>query len=135
MKGLAGNTDVMDYSDRYNTQLTPKEELAFLEWAEQNGRLRDVYDYDIRGAYRELMSGAMQESANGHLGDKFKKPNHPTFSDQSIYHDMHNVGGHWARFGNADVFVPSPTHIFPAQELKRYFKLHEPNAILMDIRK
>ena len=136
MNGLVQQTvDLRDYSNKFNTQLTPKEELLFLEWAKQNNRLNDVYDYDLRGAYRELMSGAMKEAANGHLGDKYKKPNHPTFSNQSIYHDLRNVGGHWAKFGNVDVFVPSNSNSYIRQELQHYFKTREPNSILIDMRK
>lgn len=136
MNGLVQQTvDSRDYSNKFNTQLTPKEELLFLEWAKQNNRLNDVYDYDLRGAYRELMSGVMKEAANGHLGDKYKKPNHPTFSNQSIYHDLHNVGGYWTKFGNVDVFVPSSTNSYSKQELQHYFKTREPNSILIDMRK
>ena len=136
MNGLVQQTvDSRDYSNKFNTQLTPNEELLFLEWAKQNNRLNDVYDYDLRGAYRELMSGAMKEAANGHLGDKYKKPNHPTFSNQSIYHDLRNVGGHWTKFCNVDVFVPSNSNSYSKQELQHYFKTREPNSILIDMRK
>ena len=74
-----------DYSDKFNTVLAPDEEEKYQAWATENHREKDVYDYDLRGAWKELQSGTMSEDERGHLGDKYKKPNHPTFSDQSIY--------------------------------------------------
>lgn len=124
-----------DFTNKFNTQLSPQEELMFLKWAEAQNKLRDLYDYDLRGAYKELQSGDMKVAANGHLGDKYKKPNHPTFSDQSIYHSLQNVGGHWAKFGNTDVFVPSPSHRMSKQDLQHYMNTREPNTVLIDIRK
>src|SRR5690242_7452603 len=84
--------DPNDFSGRYNTQLTPAEEQQFQQWAQASGRANDTYDYDLRGAWK---SGAAT-APNGHLPDTFKKPNHPTFSDQSQYHGIDGYqGGSW----------------------------------------
>lgn len=61
-----------DFSDRYNTKLTDEEERAYQQWAKDVGRERDVYNYDLRGAWREIMAGTMAEDERKHLGDKYK---------------------------------------------------------------
>lgn len=120
-----------DFTDQYNTQLTPEEEREFQAWAKAEGRERDVFNYDLRGAWKELKSGTMSEDARGHLGDKYKKPNHPTFSDQSIYSTEENRGGHWSVENGQDVFVPGrELSAAEANYLQRYFAEREPGVQL-----
>ena len=119
-----GVPDPYDFTDKYNTQLTPEEEIQFQKWAKENDALNDLYDYDARGAWKELMSGTMSKDARGHLGDKYKKPNHPTFSDQSIYHGKDGfVGGSWIPTPNGQsvFFNPSnSTNMMPKSGLQGY---------------
>lgn len=115
-----------DFTDQYNTQLTPEEEREFQAWAKAEGRERDVFNYDLRGAWKELKSGTMSEDARGHLGDKYKKPNHPTFSNQSIYSTKENQGGHWSVENGQDVFVPGrELSAAEANYLQQYFAERE----------
>lgn len=123
--------DPRDFSNKYNTQLSPKEELMFQAWAAKNGKTKDTYDYDLRGAWKEIQSGNMKAADNGHLGDKYKKPNHPTFSDQSVYSGKDGyVGGKWGNEGGKDTFTPGKGNMYQPQELQRYFQKVEPNAKL-----
>ena len=39
--------DPNDFTYRYNTTLTPDEELAFTQWAKENNKLNDAYDYGV----------------------------------------------------------------------------------------
>jgi len=123
--------DQNDFTDRYNTQLSPAEEQQFQQWAQSNGRARDTYDYDLRGAWK---SGAAT-APNGHLPDTYKKPNHPTFSDQSQYHGREGfMGGTWGGGdGQPDTFTPGPTNLQMQgpQGLQRYFQQREPDVRLM----
>lgn len=120
-----------DFTDQYNTQLTPEEEREFQAWAKAEGRERDVFNYDLRGAWKELKSGTMSEDARGHLGDKYKKPNHPTFSNQSIYSTKENQGGHWSVENGQDVFVPGrELSAAEANYLQQYFAEREPGVQL-----
>lgn len=120
-----------DFTDQYNTQLTPEEEREFQAWAKAEGRQGDVFNYDLRGAWKELQSGTMSEDARGHLGDKYKKPNHPTFSDQSIYSTEENRGGHWSVENGQDVFVPGrELSAAEANYLQQYFAEREPGVQL-----
>lgn len=132
-RGLAGFTNrvPLDFTDRYNTQLTPQEEKLFQAWASSLGKLNDLQDYDLRGAWKSNPT----MDARGHLPDTYKKPNHPTFSNESIYSGMDGyVGGTWSRMGNRDVFSPNMSNVLSRQELADYFRQYEPNAILLDTR-
>jgi hypothetical protein len=122
-----------DYSDKFNTVLSPDEEEKYQAWATKNHREKDVYDYDLRGAWKELQSGTMSEDERGHLGDKYKKPNHPTFSDQSIYSGQDGVaGGVWSRNAEGkDVYTPGrKLSSVEADRLRRYFLRNEPGVVL-----
>ena len=122
-----------DYSDKFNTVLSPDEEEKYQAWATENHREKDVYDYDLRGAWKELQSGTMSEDERGHLGDKYKKPNHPTFSDQSIYSGQDGVtGGVWSRNAEGkDVYTPGrKLSSVEADRLRRYFARNEPGVVL-----
>lgn len=122
-----------DYSDKFNTVLSPDEEEKYQAWATEDHREKDVYDYDLRGAWKELQSGTMSEDERGHLGDKYKKPNHPTFSDQSIYSGQDGVtGGVWSRNAEGkDVYTPGrKLSSVEADRLRRYFLRNEPGVVL-----
>lgn len=121
-----------DMSGQYNTQLTPEQETEYKIWAKQQGRERDVENYDLRGAWLELQNGTMTEDERGHLGDKYKKPNHPTFSTESIYNGKDGYqGGVWSRNGNVDVYTPQHK-LTPeqAKRLKLYFAQNEEGVAL-----
>lgn len=123
-----------DFTDKYNTQLTPDEENQFQGWAKTNPRLSNSYDYDARGFWK---AGAGQ-SENGHGSDQFKKPNHPTFSDQSQYNGVDGFqGGSWnLNKDNSYSFIPSPSNLqmHDPNDLKNYFKQVEPgNQLLIPV--
>lgn len=125
-----------DYTDRYNTALSPGEEYAYQQWlalqsaAQGRDLARDNFDYDMRGAYL----GGAARSDNDHLPDTYKKPNHPTFSDQSQYHGANGqTGGSWQQFGERWFFVPSQTNLdFHGEAgLRDYLRRADPTVQLM----
>lgn len=71
----------------YNTSLSPLDEIKFQDWFLRKNKIQSVAplesgrDYDFRGAYNAGLSPGIE----GHWLDKFKKPNHPTFSIESQY--------------------------------------------------
>ncbi len=66
---------------QFETALNPQEEAQFQQWKLKNAPNDSGVDYDLRGAFKAGLSPA----TNGHWPDTFKKPNHPTFSAESIY--------------------------------------------------
>ena len=121
-----------DYTDFYNTQLSPKEEAKFNKWrAKLPPQLNTLQDYDLRGAWK---AGA-KAAENGHLPDRFKKPNHPTFSDESIYSGKDGLqGGHWStRPDGTWTFSPGATNLrlYSRDQLTKYFQTVEPNSVLI----
>ncbi len=77
----------------FETALAPAEETAFQAWKQTAAPTDTGADYDLRGAYK---AGLKPDPATGHWPDTFKKPNHPTFSNQSIYaQDKPERAGRW----------------------------------------
>ena len=87
--------------DDYNTDLGPDEAAFQADKARDNPNDSGV-DYDLRGAWKAGSQRA--PGSGGHMADTFKKPNHPTFSDQSKYAtgDQRGRAGHW----DGDTFIP-----------------------------
>lgn len=84
----------------YNTQLAPDDERAFQRWKARYAPNDSGYDYDLRGAYQ---AGLKPDAKTGHWPDTYKKPNHPTFSDQSRYASAApDRAGQW----DGDTYVP-----------------------------
>jgi hypothetical protein len=114
----------------YDTKLTPEEERVFLQWAQEQSKLAgrnvlmDLGDYDLKGYWKEYGN----EHKLGHGPDKFKKPNHPTFSNESIYSGKEHEGGFWDEQGS---FHPSEwnlKNIGGYDRLKSYFDKYEPGV-------
>lgn len=90
----------------YDTKLSASDEGKFSEWKQQYAPNDSGADYDLRGAYKE---GFKPDPVTGHWPDTYKKPNHPTFSDQSIYaKDAPEKAGHW----DGDTYVPPSANPF-----------------------
>lgn len=105
---------------KYDTKLPKEKEQAYAQWVESLPlNLRDDHDYDLRGAFLE----GLKPDKYGHMSDKYKKPWHPTFSNESIYSTKDMQGGHW----EGDEFVPSPWQE-KRQQLINSMNLMEPNT-------
>ena len=126
-----------DFTGKYNTELSADEEEAFEAFLQKNqeekGRdlSKDLSDYDVRGWWK---AGA-DTADNGHGPDTYKKPNHPTFSDESIYHNKDgHKGGKWTEGEDGKFsYQPSATNLkhYSAKELARYFAEIEPDVQLV----
>jgi hypothetical protein len=86
------------------------------------------YDYDMKAFRRDNPDAKM--GPGQHYPDTYKKPNHPTFSDESIYHGKGGAeGGHWNKeSGGSYSFTPGKTNLehFSPSQLQDYFKKVEP---------
>lgn len=122
--------DPADMVGSFNTRLTPAQETAFQQWASRSGRANDTYDYDLRGAWLK----AAKQAGNGHLPDTWKKPNHPTFSAESMYSTPDNQGGQWVEGADGKwLFMASPANLRYRDEnaLQGYFRDREPDSRLI----
>lgn len=87
---------------KYDTKLTPEQETQFQDWKTKNAPQDSGEDYDLRGAFK---AGIVADPETGHMPDRWKKPNHPTFSVESRYAEGANkeLAGTWDKDGN---FIP-----------------------------
>lgn len=120
-----------DYTNKYNTQLSPQDEVAYQKWATQNNKTKDSFDYDLRGAWKEGVAG----TGEVHSPDTYKKPNHPTFSNQSKYNGAEGkTGGEWVDLGNNKFkFNASQSNVDNLGErgLQEYFNQREKGNTLV----
>ena len=93
---------VNDYfTNKFNGGIDKAQKPAFDAWkAKMTEALnrdvsKDVVNYDIESAFKSGLTPEQVVAGNNHMPDKFKKPNHATFSDQSIYHGGDFQGGSW----------------------------------------
>lgn len=131
-----------DYSSKFNTLLNANQEALFNSWLSKQstatGRdvAKDLYDYDLKGWWKNNQGIDLND---GHLTDTYKKPNHPTFSDQSQFHGVDgNQGGSWTPQIVPDgvggwSFTPGATNLqmYQSNELQQYFKQVEPRNKLV----
>jgi hypothetical protein len=100
--------------------------LAYKSHLEGRDVSRDEHDYDLEGYYNTLKATPVE---GGHLPDTFKKPNHPTFSDQSQYHvPVIQQGGSW----DGNEFTPSEHNLknMSAPQMQNYFNdVESPEAL------
>lgn len=114
----------------YETSIPKEDEQEYRKWRQSQKDSGE--DYDLSGYWlnhhRESSFGQP-----GHGPDTYKKPNHPTFSSESIYHNIKgNKGGEWKTAGGKTYFVPGETNKknFTKEALQRYFDSVEPGVIL-----
>lgn len=120
----------------YDTPIPGDQLYAYNQWLKEQEQAThrpvglDQQDYDIQGMF---MDGGTY--SQGHGVDLYKKPNHPTFSDESKYHGIlglfgeHLLGGRW---NENDSFTPGPTNLqhHAPMQLYNYFEKIEPGVML-----
>jgi ribosomal protein S16 len=96
----------------------------------------DTSGYDLKSLYLNDPKTAWEfaNSPTGHAPDTYKKPNHITFSSESMYATPSNPGGKWAFENNQDVFYATPQNVKNAggkEQLQNYFKTQEKGVKLV----
>jgi hypothetical protein len=123
----------------YDTPIPLYLQPHYKKWLKQIGQDpgNASKDYDMQGYW--LNGGYKETGHQGHFPDTWKKPNHPTFSNESIYsgkvipyNQTYGQGGQWGEENGRDTFTPSQLNLQNMQlkKLMDYFKRVEPNAIL-----
>ncbi len=101
---------VVATNKNFDTVLTAEEESRFQEWKSKNAPNDSGIDYDLRGAFK----AGVKKDATGHWPDTWKKPNHPTFSNESLYYQYApEKAGRWEN----NQFVPSAS-MTPSKDMK-----------------
>lgn len=95
-------------------EAAPKQ--SFEQWKAENAPKDSGKDYDLRGAYE---AGLKPSAEDGHFSDRFKLPNHPTFSIESQYYKPGMPAGRWEGQGPDAKYVP-----MTAPEATAYVKQH-----------
>lgn len=103
----------------YNTPLSPNDEINYSRWktmSEMNNQMElDEKDYDWRGYFNENRNKPFDPEDINH---KFAKPNHPLFSNKSLYHMADgNQGG---TFNSDGTFSPGSNNFYSKNELQEY---------------
>lgn len=102
------------FEAKFNTKLSKDVEEAYNRHTETFPQLKgDKWDYDTQGFYKEIYENNNGDfeaitkaltpgSPTAHVGtDKFKKPNHPTFSKESKYYiPILRRAGEWGKDEN-----------------------------------
>jgi hypothetical protein len=104
------------YPDKFNIKLTPEEEARYQQWLKGPGKdaVWDQPAYDVRGAWKDQG----EKIAPGHGADTWKKPNHPTFSTESIYANQRQYpAATWEEDGGY-----SPSEFSKGLYSKEYYK-------------
>jgi hypothetical protein len=95
-------TGIDSLREQFETKLNPEEETKFQEWKKKYAPKDSGQDYDLRGAFKE---GITPDEKTKHFPDTYKKPNHPTFSNESKY-----ATGEYAKYAgkwDGDKYIPS----------------------------
>lgn len=128
-----GGGDVREYAreDKYSTRLNPEEMQQFIKWKAENAPNDSGIDYDLQGAFMDGQGSGGKE----HMTDKFKKPNHPTFSKESKYSTPKTPGGEWGTDESGKpTFTPSAQMLEDTERidnLRKYMKKAEPDVKLI----
>jgi hypothetical protein len=127
-------------SDNYNTELNPKEELEFKSWYSKISKHKNLnpnpddenQHYDYRGFWKNNKNNDMlKKDTYSHFTDTYKKPGHPTFSDESIYSTDNTKGGKWSESKEGVFyFTHSPYTAKYAEKTAEYLKGTGEHSIL-----
>jgi hypothetical protein len=108
----------------YDTPLTEDQEAQYQEYKKSLGKFGDDSIYDLRGFWLE--HGHEPHEKGAHFVDKYKKPNHPSFSDESQYHMSDdgqggiNMGGSWVqKNGEYTGFIPPASTLKDPEKMSR----------------
>ena len=127
-------TDRNFYRDNFNTPIPRNLQQEYQNWLSTLPESqRSIDDYDLAGYFMAGKRGEngiklYNRSEGEHFIDKFKKPNHYTFSDQSMYSKPFGfVGGRWLEGRNGWIFEPG-FNVHSREELQDYFNKYEPQS-------
>lgn len=103
----------------------------FTKLQKQRGEM--AQDYDYRKFYsrnRDNAEAMLTGDPSAHFTDQYKLPNHPTFSNESIYNTRSTPGGNWVEHPNDKwEFQHSDFTMRHSDETLNYLKENDKNSI------
>ena len=135
-----------DFTNLYNTPLTPIEQQGFNAWLKTLPKnQRSMRDYDLQGYYKFARDGVdpknfylNHDNPSTHFNDYFKKPNHPTFSVYSKYNGQDGwQGSRWYPLDKDEskwMLAVNPTNTRSPRGLARYMQEAESGNVFSDPR-
>ena len=133
--GRTADVDPINPRD-FDARLTADERDRFDAWkreAQAKGVNVGTEDYDLQGWWKNRERDLGPDGDTGHFSDKYKKWNHPTFSEESQFSSPQHQGGKWTQAADGrDVFTPGPENLkrYTPDQIRDYFAKNEPDAIL-----
>lgn len=100
-------------------------QIEFFDYLKATNRWSNDYDYeDFYDSFEDFNEWVEEEQKGmSHFPDKYKKPNHITFSTESDYDSDETPGGKWTHKGDQWYFTPSQYMIDQFGGKERYSKL------------
>lgn len=92
-----------------------KDDKEFQDWYWNNSQALEAgsgipysedFAYDYYSYFKNKDHLDTQGNPTDHYIDKYKRPQHPVFSDQSLYSTPENPGGHWETINGEEVLIP-----------------------------
>lgn len=135
-----------DFTNLYNTLLTPIEQQGFNAWLKTlPANQRSMRDYDLQGYYKFARNGVdpkefylNHDNPETHFNDYFKKPNHSTFSVYSKYNGQDGwQGSRWYPLNKEEtkwMLSVNPTNTRSPRGLARYMQEAESGNVFSDPR-
>ncbi len=110
-----GEENRVEWADSFNTPIPEDKFWEFMRWMQEESSIkgRDMFRemdvYDFPGYWANIKK---HTEPTEHYPDTYKKPYHPTFSDESIYHGKAGlIGGHWEENEKKWTFKPGRTNL------------------------
>lgn len=94
----------------HTTRLTSAQQAQFNKWkGNLPKKLQSETDYDLKGLW--IANPSAKPSSNLHFPDTYKLPNHPTFSNESMYYNQNTqpYAGQWNETDSSFNYVPYDT--------------------------
>lgn len=127
-----------NYKPNMPSQANMETMEGFNQYLSDTGRISDDYDYESfyndKGAFLQWLTEEIRNPGKAHFTDKYKRPNHLTFSEESVYSGQDDVvGGKWSNRQGKFTYTPSMYNINQNGGVDKYiekFNRYEPNTRL-----
>ena len=127
-----------NYKPNIPSQANMETMEGFNQYLSDTGRMSDDYDYESfyndKETFLQWLAEEIKNPGKAHFTDKYKRPNHPTFPEESVYSGQDDVvGGKWSNRQGKFTYTPSMYNINQNGGVDKYiekFNRYEPDTRL-----